>query len=112
MNEQRAHLRNRRNKLGDGTGPLGVSRAVSERRRRLVDAFLETGDARRAAVKAGYSPKSASQEASRLLKIPNVADMIRERQIADSNTKIRIMTRQERQQMWSQMARAEGDFTG
>ena len=112
MNERSARLRTRRNKTGDGSGPQGVSRAVSERRRRFVDAFLESGNARRAAIAAGYSSKSASQEASRLLKIPNVAEMIRERQVADSNTTQRIATRADRQAMWTAMMEASGEFKG
>jgi phage terminase small subunit len=113
MDDQRkARLRTRRNKRGDGSGPRGASKAALERRRRFVDAFLETGNATQAAIKAGYARKSAAQQASQLLKIPQVADLIRERQVATSNTKRRIMTREDRQALWTEMAEATGEFKG
>jgi phage terminase small subunit len=110
MSERSERRRKRRNRQGDGSGPRGSARAPLERRRRFVDAFLETGNATHAAIRAGYARKGAAQQASRLLKIVQVAELIRERQLAASNTEKRVATRQDRQAMWTAMMEAAGEF--
>lgn len=69
---------------GNGPGPttLGNSAtAVEERRRRFVDSYLSNGRvAYRAAIVAGYSPRSATSAAGKLLEHPDVARMLIKRE--------------------------------
>lgn len=46
---------------------------LSERQRRFVQAYADHRDAARAAIEAGYTPKTAKRWAARLLGIPSVA---------------------------------------
>ena len=52
--------------------------ALNARQKRFVQAYLQTGVGKEAAVQAGYSPKSAEQQASRLLSMPEVQAYRRE----------------------------------
>ena len=52
--------------------------ALNARQKRFVQAYLQTGVGKEAAVQAGYSPKSAEQQASRLLAMPEVQAYRRE----------------------------------
>jgi hypothetical protein len=81
---------------------------LSERERRFVEYFMgeAAGNATQAARLAGYSAKSARHQASRLLTKRNILGAIAARRENDPQ----IMTRIERQQLWSDMARARGEF--
>ena len=52
--------------------------ALNARQKRFVQAYLQTGVGKEAAIQAGYSPKSAEQQASRLLSMPEVQAYRRE----------------------------------
>ena len=64
-------------------------------------AFAEAydGNGTEAALKAGYSPKTAAFQASRLLKNVKVQAIIKSREKTES--RVRIATRQDRQEFWS-----------
>lgn len=53
-----------------------MSEALTEKRQRFVEEYLVDLNGTQAAIRAGYSAESASQEASRLLSIVNVQDAI------------------------------------
>lgn len=52
--------------------------ALNPRQRRFVEEYLRCGIGKEAAISAGYSPKSAEQQASRLLTMPEVQTYRRE----------------------------------
>lgn len=52
--------------------------ALNARQRRFVEEYLRTGSGKEAAAAAGYSPRSAEQQASRLLSMPEVQAYRRE----------------------------------
>lgn len=52
--------------------------ALNARQKRFVECYLQLGIGREAAVAAGYSPRSAEQQASRLLGMPEVQAYRRE----------------------------------
>jgi phage terminase small subunit len=60
----------------------GTSKEAAELRKKLfVEAFIANGgNATEAAIQAGYSAKSAGQQASRLLKDANVSQLVAQRQ--------------------------------
>lgn len=66
------------------TAKQGTSRAAAEaRRRRFVEAYITNGgNATEAAVEAGYSPRSAGQQGSRLLKDVKISAAIQARREA------------------------------
>ncbi|MBR6839144.1 MAG: terminase small subunit [Oscillospiraceae bacterium] len=45
---------------------------MTVRQKRFVEEYLKTGIGKEAAINAGYSPRSAEQQASRLLAMPEV----------------------------------------
>lgn len=51
---------------------------LPEKRRRFVEEYLIDRNGTQAAIRAGYSPKSATEQASSLLRIPNVAAVVEE----------------------------------
>lgn len=59
----------------------GTSKEAAEQRKRLfIEAYiLNGGNGRQAAIAAGFAPKAAAQQASRLLTDANVSQLIRER---------------------------------
>lgn len=59
----------------------GTSREAAEQRKKLfVEAYLVNGgNGRQAAIEAGYAPKAAAQQASRLLTDANISYLIKER---------------------------------
>ena len=73
--------------------------ALSERRRRFVDAYMgeAPGNATKAAELAGYSPKTAYAQGSRLLKNAEIRQAIDARQETDP----KVATRAERQEFWT-----------
>lgn len=91
--------------------PVGVSShsdmsvKLSERERRFVEAYMgqAAGNASKAAALAGYSPKTAYQLGSRLLKKVQIRAAIAERQQADPL----VADRAERQAFLSAMLRDE-----
>ena len=56
---------------------MSNSKKLTAKQMRFVDEYLIDGNATRAAKSAGYSERTAEQTASRLLKIPKVADAIK-----------------------------------
>lgn len=65
------------------------------------------GDPEEAALKAGYSPRSAKSQGYRLLKKATVCDLIRTRQEREPRVLREIANRQERQEFWSKTMRNE-----
>lgn len=59
----------------------GTSKEAAEQRKRLfVEAYIANGgNGKRAAIAAGFSPKAAAQQASRLLTDANVSQLVQER---------------------------------
>ena len=51
---------------------------LTVRQKRFVEEYLKTGIGKEAAINAGYSPRSAEQQASRLLAMPDVQAYRRE----------------------------------
>lgn len=64
------------------------------------------GNAKAAAIAAGYSEKSAEKLGRDLLQIPKVADAIRERQ--EKAIRPLIATREDRQRFWTETMKDEG----
>lgn len=52
---------------------------LTEKQKRLVDYFIETGNQTEAAIKAGYSKKNARFVASRTLNLPHVKEFLEKR---------------------------------
>jgi phage terminase small subunit len=50
---------------------------LPEKRRRFVEEYLIDRNGTQAAIRAGYSPKSATEQASCLLRVPNVAAVVK-----------------------------------
>ena len=82
-------------------------KALKERRRRFVEAYMTHGNATQAAIEAGYSRATAKQQGSRLLTFVDVRAAIKARVEADP----RIATRAERQRILSDMAYGAGEFS-
>ena len=80
-----------------------LGEALSERERRFVEAYMgpAAGNAAKAAVIAGYSPKTARQAGHRMSTKVNIRDAIAARQAEDPN----VLTREELQGIWSGMVR-------
>lgn len=80
---------------------------LTAKQQRFVDAY--DGNATKAAIAAGYSEKTAYSAGQRLLKNVEIQTAIQERE----NRRIQplIMTREERQTMWSEIARDKGERT-
>ena len=80
---------------------------LTAKQQRFVDAY--DGNATKAAIAAGYSEKTAYSAGQRLLKNDEILTAIQERE----NRRIQplIMTREERQTMWSEIARDKGERT-
>jgi len=76
-------------------------RGLSVKQRRFIEAY--NGNATEAAIAAGYSPKTARSQAQRMLTNVDISKAIydRENERIDSL----IMTREERQALWSEIAR-------
>ena len=55
---------------------------MNERQQRFADAYLVSANATAAAVEAGYSPKTAYSQGSRLLRHPEVSSALEKRQLA------------------------------
>ena len=55
---------------------------MNEKQQRFVDAYLLTANATGAAIEAGYSPKTAYSQGSRLLRHPEVSSALEKRQEA------------------------------
>lgn len=75
--------------------------ALNAMRQAFVEAFC--GNATEAALKAGYSPKTAYSQGQRLLKNVEVKAAIAARQAPASSA--RIATREERQSFWTHVMR-------
>lgn len=78
---------------------------LNERYRRFVDAYLISGNATDAARKAGYTPVSASETGSRLLRNPQIMDLIAKAQAKAS--KPAIASREERLEILTALARGD-----
>lgn len=76
---------------------------LSERERRFVEAYMgpAAGNATKAAVLAGYSPRTARQAGHRMSTKVNIREAIAARQAEDPN----VMTHEELQGFWSSLVR-------
>lgn len=72
---------------------------LNERQRKFAELYAATGNASKAAIGAGYSPKSAPTNADKLLKNRNVQAYIR--QLSQTAKSGRIATAEERQAFWT-----------
>lgn len=81
--------------------------ALNAMRQAFVEAFC--GNATEAALKAGYSPKTAYSQGQRLLKNDEVKAAIAER--GKSASSARIATREERQAFWTSVMRDPAEKT-
>lgn len=81
--------------------------ALNAMRQAFVEAFC--GNATEAALKAGYSPKTAYSQGQRLLKNVEVKAAIAARQAPASSA--RIATREERQAFWTSVMRDPAEKT-
>lgn len=77
----------------------GETVRLTEKQKRFVDYFIETGNASEAARKAGYSAKYAAQNTDKLLKNTNIATAIEARlkqleseRIADATEVLQFLT--------------------
>lgn len=82
-------------------------RELSTKQRRFIDAF--NGNAAEAARAAGYSEKNADKIGAQLLKNPRVVSAIRERE--NGRSAAAIATREERQRLFTNVMRDEGQTT-
>lgn len=72
---------------------------LNERQRKFAELYAATGNASKAAIGAGYSPKSAPTNADKLLKNTNVQAYIRQlTRLAQAG---RVATAEERQAFWT-----------
>ncbi len=71
----------------------GTSKSTKDERALLfVEAFISNGgNATQAAIAAGYTPKSAGQQGSRMSKVPHILSMIKARQ-DELSTKYKLTT--------------------
>ena len=76
---------------------------LNERERIFVETYMATSHVTKAAIAAGYSRKTAASMGSQLLKKLKIQNAIKERQSKDP----RVMTREERQALWSRFANDE-----
>lgn len=77
--------------------------ALSVQRQKFCEYYVASGNATESAIKAGYSPRSAMQNSSRLLRNAEIQEYIRKlNEEARSN---RIMTMLEVQEFWSETIR-------
>ena len=80
---------------------------MNERQKRFAEYYAQSGNAERAAVEAGYSPKYARGNAHKLVAVSCIADYIRE--LTEKAQDERIMTARERQAVLSDIARNSDD---
>lgn len=83
---------------------------LNERRRRFVAAYARLANATKAAIEAGYSQKTAKQIGERLLSFVDVKNAIAE--LTKEHQSKTIASAIERQQFWTSIMRAEGEFSG
>ncbi len=62
--------------------------ALTPKQQAFADYYIETGNATEAAKKAGYSPRTAYSQGSRLLKVAEVSVYISERMAAQAKKRI------------------------
>jgi phage terminase small subunit len=89
------------------TNPPKVT-ALTERERRFVEQFMASGNATKAAEKAGYSKKTSSQIGYRLLRKVQIQRAIADRAENDPA----VWTREQRQQFWTAIARGAAAYEG
>lgn len=89
------------------TNPPKVT-SLTERERRFVEQFMASGNATKAAEKAGYSKKTSSQIGYRLLRKVQIQRAIAERTEKDPA----VWTREQRQQFWTAVARGTAAYEG
>lgn len=65
-----------------------MTKKLTEMQRRFVDEYIITGNATKAAIKAGYAKKTAGGNADRLLKRPQVAAYLKQQREKISSEKI------------------------
>ena len=79
--------------------------ALSEKQRRFCDYYIQTGNASEAAVRAGYSKKTAKQMGCENLTKPDLVKYIHEKnKELESN---RIMDMREVKELWTNIARGQ-----
>ena len=70
-----------------------MEKELSVKRRKFVEAYINYGNGKQAAIKAGYSPKTAESQASRLLRNRDVRNY--QRQLLEKSTTKAIMQKEE-----------------
>jgi phage terminase small subunit len=76
-------------------------KGLNPKQARFVAEYLKDLNATQAAIRAGYSAKTARQQASDLLAKPDISDAVKKLQ--DRVEKSAIATRQERQEFWTRV---------
>jgi phage terminase small subunit len=89
----------------DGKKPAKAT-DLTERERRFVEHFMASGNATKAAEKAGYSKKTSAQIGYRLVRKVQIQRAIGERAANDPT----VWTREERQQFWTAVASGSGSY--
>jgi len=74
---------------------------TSERERKFIEFYMASGNGRQAAIRAGYSPTAATQQAARLLTKDHIRRAIDARAAAGPE----VAARQERQAFWTAVMR-------
>lgn len=80
---------------------------LTERQKRFVEEYIQSGNATQSAIKAGYSPKAAKEAASRLLTFVNVKSEV-EARLKELESE-RVATTQEIQEYLTAVMRGELD---
>ena len=83
-----------------------AERKLTERQKKFVDAYIKTGNASEAARQAGYSPKNADVNSSRLLVNPSISAEVK-RRLAELKTE-RTADLQETLEYLSAVMRGQG----
>lgn len=77
----------------------GKGQTLTERERRFIEAYMgkAAGNGTKAAILAGYSPKTAAQQAHENLRKPKIAAAVQQRVAADPD----VANRERRQRFWT-----------
>lgn len=85
--------------------PVTKDKPLTPKERLFIDKYLETGNAKKAAIYAGYKEKTAAVQGCSLLKKVNVAEEIRKRQ--EKMTKKSIATAQQVMEYFTKVMNGE-----
>lgn len=92
-----------------------MGKKLTIKQRKFVDLYLEYGNATKAAIEAGYSPRNAGQNAAKTLDNPNVKaylesrlEQLESQKIADVTEVMQYLTRGMRQELEEEVLVVEG----